>query len=254
MACGDDGAAPAEASVQLHATATRSSLFDSQRAFRLELRNDGDSAVTVEAVQLDSPQFEPEPPSIRDTELAPGDQLLLPVPYGRSVCEGEDRAAVLRATVAGEAIAVPLGQDPPHVMDDLNAVECAEAGVREAVDLEFGAVWRPAGERSATGVLEVTPRGDQDATIDSMHGNIVFGVRVPADEPLLTAAAGDGTARLPVTVVVDRCDTHALIESKRTFQFPLEVRLDDGEPARVVLEAEGSTRDLFQDLIEVCIG
>jgi hypothetical protein len=54
--------------------------------------------------------------------------------------------------------------------------------------------------------------------------------------------------------VVDRCDPHALIESKRTFQFPVEVRLDGGQPARVVLEAEGPTRDRFQDLIEVCIG
>jgi hypothetical protein len=254
-ACGDDtGPGEPSPAVELDATATRSSLFDSRRSLRLELRNDGDEAVTVAAVRLDSPLFEPEPASPRETELAPGRQLLVPVPYGASVCDGDHGTSVLDVTVDGRVIAVPLGQAPAHVVDDLHALECAEAAVRQAVDLEFGRDWRPAGERAASGVIEVTPRGEQEATVDSVRGNIVFGVRVPEEVPLVSAPARGGTVRLPLTVVVDRCDPHALIESKRTFQFPVEVRLDGGQPARVVLEAEGPTRDRFQDLIEVCIG
>ena len=70
----------------------------------------------------------------------------------------------------------------------------------------------------------------------------------------LRVAAEGEVGRVPVELVVDRCDTHALIESKRTFKFPLEVRLDGGPPALVVVEATGSTRDILQGLIEACIG
>ena len=85
-ACGDDGGSQVgggATGVELTATATRSSLFDSQRTFRLELTNDGDVAVTVASVQLDSPLFEPVPASPRDTQLAPGQRLLLPCPTAR---------------------------------------------------------------------------------------------------------------------------------------------------------------------------
>jgi hypothetical protein len=82
-----------------------------------------------------------------------------------------------------------------------------------------------------------------------MAGNIVFGVRL-ARGVLPTATT------FPVEVVVDRCDTHALIESKRTFKFPLDVSLDGGDPITYVLEAAVDTpaRDVLADLIQACIG
>ena len=231
----------------LAATATRSSLFDSGRTFRLELRNEGDTAITVDTVQLRSPGFEEVAPSERDTQLAAGQQLLLPLPYGTSVCPGGSEPPVVVAEVAGEAVEVPLDQQPATVMDDLHEVECAEAAVREAVDIDFADEWTPTGPRSARGTVELTPRGATTATVDTMEGNIVFGVRIDA-LPSSTS--------FPVELVVDRCDTHALIESKRTFKFPLEVRLDGGEPALVVLEALPTTpaRRVLADLIQACIG
>ncbi len=104
--CGDGDGPSAEPPPEapLAATATRSSLFDSQRTFRLVLRNESDEAVTVEAVQLRSPRFELQPPSPRDTQLAPAQQLLLPVPYGMSVCPAGDEADVLVATIGGEEV------------------------------------------------------------------------------------------------------------------------------------------------------
>jgi hypothetical protein len=250
-ACGGDDGGPAStteaAAGPLAATATRSSLFDSQRTFRLELRNQSDRALTVESVQLRSPLFEVQPPSPRDTQLGAGQLLLLPLPYGPSVCPAGDERDTVVAVVGGEELEVPLDQRPESVMDDLHEVECAEAAVREAVALELGDDWTPTGPRSASGVVRVEPRGDAEATVESMEGNIVFGVRV-GDLP--------ATATFPVELVVDRCDTHALIESKRTFTFPLEVSLDGGEPALVVLEAAPRTpaRRVLADLIQACIG
>lgn len=258
-ACADDGGGQVgggATGVELTATATRSSLFDSQRTFRLELTNDGDAPVTVASVQLDSPLFEPVPASSRDTQLAPGQRLLLPVPYGPSICPGAGPSNLV-TLVSGDEVVVPLDQVPVEVMDALHEVECGEAAVRDAADVAFGDDWTSTGARSARGEVVVATHGETEVTVDGVHGNIVFGVRgADTDPPLLTVAGAGEVGRLPLELVVDRCDTHALIESKRTFKFPLEVRLDRGPPALVVLEAEpGSpTRDVLGGLIQACIG
>jgi hypothetical protein len=246
-ACADD--APTAAAPHLTATATRSSLFDSQRTFRLELENTGEREVTVDTVQLRSGLFEEVEASARDTQLAAGRRLLVPLPYGESVCPAGDEPSVVVADVDGEAVEVPLAQEPEHVMDELHAVECDQQSVRDAVDLAFGDEWAPTGPRSARGLVQVTPGGDVPVEVEAMAGNIVFGVRLGAGV-LPTDSA------FPVEVVVDRCDTHALIESKRTFKFPLEVSLAGEAPITFVLEAEVDTpaRDVFADLIQACIG
>lgn len=256
-ACGsDDGGSSAAPTpippLALSATATRSSLFDSQRTFRLELTNDGDDAVTVTSVQLASPQFVTVPPSARDTQLAPGRRLLLPVPYGDSVCPASGESELL-VEVAGVESSLPLAQAPEGVIEALHEVECQEAAVRAAADLAFADLVAT-GPRSVAGDLAVTARGDTDVTVDGIRGNIVFGVRVAAGPDLATVAGAGDDARIPVELVVDRCDVHALIESKRTFEFPLEVRVDGGPTALVVLEARGPTRDVLRGLIQACIG
>ena len=204
------------------------------------------------SVQLASPLFAPVPASPRDTQLAPGQRLLLPAPYGESVCPASGPAELV-VEVAGTESRLALAQDPAEVMEALHEVECREAAVREAADLAFADLV-PTGERSVEGDLVVTGRGDTEVTVDGIRGNIVFGVRVAAGPDLVTVAAEGEVGRVPVELVVDRCDTHALIESKRTFKFPVEVRLDGGPPALVVLEAQGPTRAVLQGLIQACIG
>ena len=253
-ACGSDDPPSVEAppSPGLSATATRSSLFDSQRTFRLELTNEGAEAVTVSSVQLASPLFAPVPASPRDTRLAPGRRLLLPVPYGESVCPASGPAELV-VEVAGTESRLALAEDPEGVMGALHEVECAEATVRAAADLVFADLVAT-GPRSVEGDLVVTGRGATEVAVDGIRGNIVFGVRVDPGPDLVTVAAQGEVGRVPVELVVDRCDTHALIESKRTFKFPVEVRLDGGPPALVVVEASGPIRDTLQGLIEACIG
>lgn len=237
-ACAGDDAADAPG---LSATATRSSLFDSQRTFRLELANVGAEDARVTSLQLRSPLFERLPASERDVVLAPGERVLVPLPYGEAVCPAAPGPSVV---VVGEGVEVPLAQDPEHVVDDLHALECDQAAVREAAAPAFGDEWTPTGPRSARGEVVI-----QGGEVEAMAGNIVFGVRL--DDGVLPSATS-----FPVEVVVDRCDTHALIESKRTFQFPLDVSLDGGEPITYVLEAEvdSPAREVMAELIQACIG
>jgi hypothetical protein len=250
-ACGDAGELDAgePERVRLEATATRSSLFDSQRTFRLELHNVGDGEVVVDTVQLASPMFVEVPPAERGTVLQPGQQLLIPLPFGESACPEGEGPTSLRVVSSGEALEVPLAQHPEDVLGDLHALECEQAAVGEAVDLSFGDAWVPTGPRSASGAVVVAARGTTAPTIEAVEGNIVFGIRIGAG--VLPAIS-----TFPIEVVVDRCDTHALIESKRTFKFPLEVSLDGGPPVAYVLQAEVGTpaRAVFADLIQACIG
>ena len=254
VGCGGD-AEPAERRsdpVRLSATATRSSLFDSQRTLRLELANTGGEPVVVETVQLDSGRFAPEDPSPRDTELAPVRRLLLPLPYGEAVCPGSEEPPLLRAEVGGELIEVPLDERPDGLLAALQAGECDEATVRQAAEVSFGEDWTPTGPRSALGRVRIEPRSTEPAvrtSVQSISGNIVFGVRLR--DGILPA-----TTTFPVELVVDRCDTHALIESKRTFRFPLDISLDGGPAIVYALEAEpGSTaRAVLGRLIQGCIG
>ena len=134
---------------------------------------------------------------------------------------------------------MPLAQDPEGVMEALHEVECEEAAVRDAGGRRVRRDSSPTGPRSVAGDLVVTARGDTEVTVDGDPGqHRLRGARGrrPTRTWLTVAGAGD-VGRVPVELVVDRCDTHALIESKRTFKFPLEVRLDGGPPALVVLEA-----------------
>jgi hypothetical protein len=153
---------------------------------------------------------------------------------------------------SGEALDVPLAQHPEVVLGDLHALECEQASVRAAVDLSFGAEWVPTGPRSALGEVVLDPNRIETATVATVlqaAGNIVFGVRIEE-------GTFPSTVTFPIEVVVDRCDTHALIESKRTFKFPLGVSLDGGPMITYVLEAEVGTpaRAVFAELIRACIG
>jgi hypothetical protein len=255
--CGDD-ADGAEHTPALQATATRSTLFDTRRTFRLELHNGGAATIRIDTIQLDSPLFEAAPPSPRDTELAPGHDLLVPLPYGEVRCDGTDDAAdsELIVTTDGVEHRVALDQHPEDVMAHLHEVECAAEAVHEQVDLHFGDRWDLAGPRSVQGEVLMTARQPGGvAAVDEVRGNVIFGVGFPTPQtPLLEVGENQAEDRLDVIVSANRCDPHVLIEYKRTFKYPVAIRLDGGEPIIVDLEAEGPARRAFEDLLHRCLG
>lgn len=242
--------------LRLQATATRSTLFDTQRTFRLELRNDGDAAVAVTAIQLRSPRFETLAPTARDTQVAPGRRLLLPLPYGSARCDGVEGDPELLVTIRGAEHRIPLAEHPADLLARLNGVECAATAVREAVDLRFGDEWEPVGPRAVRGEIVLTARGEGDvAIVDEVRGNVIFGVRFPTPQtPVLEIDESRPEDRLEVIVSADRCDPHVLIEYKRTFLYVVSIRLDGDDAGLVDLEAEGAARQAFEALLRSCLG
>lgn len=235
----------------LRATATRSNLFESNRAFRLELDHDAGPAVETVALRLASDLFEPMAPQRRDMELAPGSHVLVPLPYGPAVCDapaGADLGAVVVTTTAGD-LSVPLVSYPDDLVAGLHERECQVAAAAEAVDLAYGSDWEPASPRAVTGTLVVAPDPDHDVEVVALAGNIVFGLTT---EVALPTTLADGQVELPVRMAADRCDRHALIEAKRKEVAIVEVAVDGDEPVALEVIAEGPTLAIFQDLLERC--
>lgn len=239
------GAAP------LVLTATRSTLFDTARAFRLEV-DGGDAPVVVRSLRLDSPLFDPVDAVDRDLVVAPQRRVLVPLPYGPADCTAPDDAGigVVVGTVDGD-VRVALDQHPDDLVTDLHRLECAVAAMVAAVDPRFGSDFTRTESRAAVGELVLSPPADGVAVdLVGMEGNIIFGLTTDAELPV---TVDSDTVTVAVRMAANRCDSHALIEAKRKFFVPLTLVPAGGEPVVVEVEAAGATRDLFQQLLEACL-
>ena len=87
-------------------------------------------------------------------------------------------------------------------------------------------------------------------TLTSVEGNVVFSLVPARSGPL--RLAGEPAVRLPVQVRASRCDAHALIENKRTYDFPVYAALGQGSPQYVSVPVEGAGRALLDDLLRAC--
>lgn len=232
-------------------TATRSTLFDTARAFRLEV-DGGSEAVAVTSLRLDSSLFEPVEAVARDVVVGPGGHVLVPLPYGPSDCRadaGGGLGEVVVGTTSGR-LRVPLDEYPGDLVTGLHRRECAVAAVRAAVDPRFADFTRTA-PRVATGQLLLSPPADgEPVELLGIEGNILFGATTEATLPQTVATA---PVVIPVRMAANRCDTHALIEAKKKFHVPVTVAIGDGQPLVVEVEATGATRRLFQHLLEACL-
>jgi hypothetical protein len=274
---GDDATSRADAGVGVHASLQRSTLFETQRAFRLTVSHDGDDDIRVGTIQLDSPWFDQLAPQERDARVRAGGRVDMPLQFGTSVCDaGDEQADVtssVLATVDGEEVRLALDESAHDVLAALNANECAAAAVLDDVELSLGDTWENTGERTVAGRLVASRRSpDTTVVVDDVLGNVIFSADTTTtgtDTDSDTAhSAGTGAPAVPwlavndeqtsatgeVTITAARCDPHALIEYKRTFIFTALVRVDDEDAVRVDVEAAGEARRVLERLLESCIG
>lgn len=262
LSMGAAGCGPAPPAVEattipdLVLTATESTLFNTRRAIRLELTNVGENTLVVDWLQLDSGLFEEVEPTQRTVEIPPKATRLVPLPYGASICDAPvgSGAGMVMVGMGGGRLEFPLADRPVGLLVRRNERECAVAQVRERVALAFGEDWRRLSPRSAAGDLVITLLGGEaGARVESIEGNIVFNVETPPGTPLVTVTPARPTATVPVTLSADRCDVHALIESKRTYVYVATVTVGDGQPVPVDVEPSGEARQVAEDLVEACL-
>lgn len=186
----------------------------------------------LEELALASPSFSAMPPTTTSAQLPPGWRTNFPVPYGDARCDAgaatgpppEARARVRTSDGTAHAVALSLAGDSED-LERVRARDCAQHELRRAVRLSLEG-WVLDGEE-LRGALVLRRAQSRDAVaVESFGGNVIYTIRAgtPATTPLVTLAAGQSEATLPVRVEATRCDPHALAESKQSYVFRLYSR------------------------------
>jgi hypothetical protein len=248
-ACGGDKAQPASAAPPappLTVEIVRDRLFDVTGTFQLTFGNHGRRPVQVTGVELRSALYEPLGASDRVTTIDPGRQVSVPLHHGAVRCgPGLDDDLTIHFAVDGRATSADAGPASPAI-HRIHDAGCAEAAIRDAADIGFADDWHTVDGTRAVGTISVRARATTSVSVEQVSTAIVFVSRVTTPLPSLGDIGVDATAA--------RCDAHALTESKKTFTFVLDVRVDGGPPARLELRAtDGPVLRAMADAIKACV-
>jgi hypothetical protein len=254
VSCGGQGPTAA-APTAVTATLERSRLFETDRALRATFENPGAGAVVVEDPRLDWDLFEAVAGTGRaHTVPAGGTTGTIRLRYGRARCDAASSSRpVVVATVGGVTRRLRVRVDQAEPILRVHAAECAAARLAGQVSLRLGPGWRPAAGQGVEVDLELVQREAGTAvTVVEVAGSVIFSVT--GLDPV-AARVDDGRTRavVPLVVRADRCDPHALIESKRTYVFPAWVQVGDDEPVRVELRPEPVVEEALAGLLGDCL-
>lgn len=223
------------------------------RQLQVRVTDIGTTPFTVTAVQLDSAGFTVLPARELSAQFTPGRVIDLPVGYGAVQCSARPDPAAARLTVqrpdgAVEELRLPLaGNTVAQLYDE----DCAVAGVLAVVDVAVADL-SGTGETLTADVV-LTRRGAGDAVLVSALFPSVVLAPVPDVDLPVRLAAGDRELRLPVSFDAERCDPHALAETKQPFVFPLLVTVGDGADVAVDLPLDEAQKVLLQEFLgRVC--
>jgi len=227
-----------------------------QRRLEVAVDNTDDEPVVVTEVALRSPLFQDVAAEERSTEVEAGRRRDLQIGLGAVVCPAPAGPSFveLAATVEGVVQRGWVEVDPTplqRISDD----ECGQAFVQERVALGYASDFTVT-DGVVAAALSVQRRGGDDAVaITSFRGSVLIEL-LPADagaEPLAELTPGEETLTVPVQMRVIRCDPHAVIESKKTFQLATWVAVGDRQPQRLVVPPDGELRATLEGLIEDCL-
>lgn len=226
-------------------------------ARRLEVAfdNQSDSELTVTELVLRSPLFEPVAPDPRQTIVEVGRRRDLQIGLGAALCPAPSGPSEVEVTaeIGGQRQHGLVAIDPAP-LDRISADECGRQFVLEQVGIGYAGV--PA---VVDGVVETSIElrrlaGDEPITATAVRGSVLLELRPATAADPLAALPGDvDQASFPVRIRVSRCDPHAVIESKKTFELSIWVSIGDREPQRIVVTPEGELRAVLEGLIQDCL-
>jgi len=225
---------------------------------RLEVGFDnrlGDTELTVTELVLRSPLFEPIAPDDHDTGIVAGRRRDLQIGLGPPVCPAPPGPSMVEITAEiGGVSRHGLVEIDPAPLERISATECGREYVLQRFDLGY----RP--EFVVTdGVVQATVDigrvdGHEPLTVDSMRGSVLLDLRPAAPgDPLAVITGADEDVSIPVSLRVIRCDPHAVIESKKTFELMIWVTVGNGETQDLVVAPSGQLRSVLEQLIDDCL-
>ncbi len=138
-------------------------------------------------------------------------------------------AAGVERTVSG----IPV--QPAQVLDTIAAEDCVAAGFDAQADVTVTAIEYTPGSNAVV-VVGIEPRDvDGSVTIETVGATVLLGLVAPAGGISQNYALGRVVERggdnsdLRITLVPNRCDTHAITEDKRGTFIPLELEITSAD-------------------------
>ena len=232
------------------------------RIVAIELTNNRDDAITLTRATLDSPQLTAPTSWDRGTTLRPGLTVDLRVALSEPACPLADDITpsvtvefVTAAGVERSVSAVP--EQPAGVLDRISQEDCLVAGVEAQADITVKSVeYEPGSKVPAVLVLGIQPKDiDGSVTIVGVRATVLLGLVDPhgnlsqgyAVHRVLERGGDDSDLR--ISLVPNRCDTHAVAEDKRGTFIPLEVELDGGVSGTYFVTMPHSQKGQLYDFV-----
>ncbi len=218
------------------------------REIALAVRNDTDEDLTVRSMRLSSNRWSEAVRWSGTDEVGAGFATGIDVEPPPGTCpDGGDLSieADLDYALGDEErrSTVPV-DDPYGVLRDLVDGDCGEQAFADAARLDVGEP-RVSGDRW-TADLVLTPRdGAQRVVLNGVAPTLrfAFGPRTPTDVALDLSRP----QRVPLEVVMGRCDPHVVAEDKVGSRFGVRVSTDEVDHAYFTLELEPGVRQSLED-------
>ena len=231
--CGD----ATEAST-LTASVARSRAAQARGLLNVLLSNPTDEAVQVRTLALDDDRFAPVAVTERLVTVQPhADRLLVPIALGPARCLG----ILGEPRIVGGGGSIAIDDAGRRVLDGVVDDACVLDAIGRSASIGFVGAGTPVSDVAVDVVLRLERgRGTEPVTVDGVGSNVIF--TVSSDDLPATLAPGDERLDVTVRFSAERCEPHAMAETKKTYQFPLWVALAGGAPAFVELTVDGEAR------------
>ena len=254
---------PAVVSVDaLGLSATLEQYREDEVANRLSIKvtNGGDEPVQIETLRLAWPGLADTEPYELDYPVFPGVRVDLRVHLGEAVCSSPPQLVEPTPTIAIAAVAnTPEGEitfpvtDPLGILDRVYPRQCKRQAVEYAVGITMGDEWtdQSLDPVEMSGTLTVERRATTEpVTVVAIHGSVV--VSMVAESAPVTLGPDDDVLDVPVVAGQNRCDSHALGEVKKPFQFVVDLLIGDDAVAYLVSPGEDGKQALQSGIIGRC--
>jgi len=225
------------------------------RIVAIEVHSDRDDDVTLTRAVLETAQLSAPAVWDRGTVLRAGLTLDLRVQLPAAACPIADdvtpTVTVDFTTADGVARSISGPPDQPaQALSVIAEEDCIAAALNDQAKVTVKSVEYTLGSGGyATLVVGIDPRDvDGSVTIETVGATVLIGLVAPSGgqtqkytlNRVVERGADDSDLR--ITIVPNRCDTHAIAEDKRGTFFPLEISASNGVAGVYYLAVDDSQK------------
>lgn len=211
------------------------------RIVAIEVHSDRDDDVSLTRATLQTAQLSEPAVWQRGTVLRGGLTLDLRVQLPEAVCPIADdvTATVTVEYTTADGVQRTVSGTPEQPADALSVIaaeDCIAAALNDQAEVTVKSVeYEPGSGDYAVLVVGIEPRDlDGSVTIETVGATVLIGLVAPTGGLTQRYALnrvverGGDDSDLRITIVPNRCDTHAIAEDKRGTFFPLEISASNG--------------------------